>query len=147
MKTFRCKLTLSFLAMLCGWIACNILFWMCNLSWMVNRFKSSGDYIGYLIFMGFCTGLVIMCAWLVIFLPVDLWISDNSKLRLPWVAAICGFVAGAVVTVVLWPSFAGAGWLAKVTSMKFSLQDMPYVLGPSITGMVAAFSRSYIWKD
>ncbi|WP_395740007.1 hypothetical protein [Prosthecobacter sp.] len=142
MKTIRHTIGLSFLAMQCGWVACNILFWICNLSWMVNRFKSFSDYLGYVMFMGACTGIVIMGAWLVIFLPVDLWISDNSKLRRPWVATICGLVAGAAVTVVLWPSFAGAGWLAKVTSMKFSLQDMPYLLGPSITGMVASYVRS-----
>ncbi|MBN8418228.1 MAG: hypothetical protein J0L73_04880 [Verrucomicrobia bacterium] len=146
MKTFAHKLKLSLVAMFCGWVVCNILFWICNLSWMVDRYKFFSDYIGYLIFMGVCTGVVIMCAWLVIFFPVDVWVSDNSRLRRPWIASICGFVAGAAVTVVLWPYFAGAGWLAKVTSMKFSLQDMPYVRGPSITGMVAAFSRSLIGK-
>ena len=139
------KLAASLRAMLCGWVACNILFWICNLSWMVTRFKFFGDYIGYSIFMGVCTGIVIMCAWLVIFLPVDLWIADNSKLRRPWIASVCGFVAGGLVTVVLWPSFEGADWLEKVTSMKFSLQDMPYVFGASITGSVAALVRSRKW--
>ena len=142
MKTFLRKLKLSFLAMLCGWIACNVLFWICNLSWMVTRFKSFSDYLGYLIFMGVCTGIVIMCAGLFIFLPVDLWISDNSRLRGPWVAAICGFVAGAILTVATWAYFDGADGLAKVTNMNFSLQDMPFVLGASITGTVAAWHRA-----
>lgn len=89
---------------------------------------------------GFYSACVILAAYLVIFLPVDLLVPEHSQLRQPRWAALCGFLAGSCVP----------GALCFVSFMKsgswslngFSWQAIPWLLSPGITGMVAAWVRN-----
>ncbi len=98
MNTFGNKVKLSFLAMLCGWIACNIALWLAY--GVVVLVQGEALFEAYrldvtLIFL-VLTGLSIMWAWLIIFLPVDLIIRDTSKLRHPKTAALAGLVSALI---------------------------------------------------
>jgi hypothetical protein len=98
MKTLIRKAKLSFVAMFWGWFACNgvFLLWATYSQPVRHWNKWASDFI----FICICTGIVIMAAWLAIFLPVDLTTPDHSRLRQPRRAAICGFLA------VILPSYA-----------------------------------------
>lgn len=142
MNTFLRKLKLSFLAMLCGWIACNIAWWVGMLTEVpFDEIRIQDDAMKVL-FLGAATGIVILAAWLVIFLPVDLLIPDHSKLRRPWQASICGFLAGSCVIVVmqLWSIWHGDP--INNSGGRFTWSAVLYLLSPGITGMVAAYVRS-----
>jgi len=140
-KTFLRKLKLSFLAMLCGWVACNIAWWVGFLL-EVRFYELELKMLMAILYIGASTGFVILVAWLVIFLPVDLIVPDQSPLRRPLVAAICGFVAGCSVIAIPWAwsiwendslhhFLAGCQW-----------KSVPFMLSPGITGMMAAYIRS-----
>ncbi len=141
MKTFLRKLKLSFLAMLCGWIACNIALWLARLP-ELRMYPTVQEEIMGVLFYGLATGVVILVAWLVIFLPVDLLIPDHSKLRRPWPASICGFLAGSSVVAIIW----GHAVWSEGSSMNceefFTLKAFFLLSSPGITGMVAAYMRS-----
>ncbi len=83
-------MNMSCIAMLCGWIACNITMWVTWLPGLRIHFAVEGVIV--IIFLAFCTGGVISAAWFLIFLPVDLVVPDASPLRRPGVAAFCGFL-------------------------------------------------------
>lgn len=139
MKTFLRKLKLSFLAMLCGWIACNIACWVGMLT-EVHFDEIRIQDAQKILFLGAATGIVILAAWLVIFLPVDLLISDQSKLRRPWPASILGFIAGSsVVVIFMINAFLGAGSFGAEV---YTWQVFFLLSSPGITGMVAAYVRS-----
>ncbi len=125
-----------------GWVACNLLFWACNLSWMVSRYNSWGQYLGYAFLIGLYTGAVIMLAWITIFLPVDMLLPDDSFLRKPAISPVFGFIAGSIVPILLRPNPFGRELLTVVLSGNLEMQDIPFAFGPGITGMVAAFIRS-----
>ncbi|MGV3658541.1 MAG: hypothetical protein ACO1TE_00100 [Prosthecobacter sp.] len=142
MKTFFRKLTLSFLAMLCGWIACNIVWWLGALPGLTTRHLNIKDFIG----IAAWTGIVVSMAWLALFLPVDLCTKDNSKLRRPPTAAWCGFLAAFYVVVavfgcLLWLESRRHGLLESVWGM-LDTSALPYVLGTCATGTVAAYARA-----
>jgi hypothetical protein len=94
------------------------------------------------LFLGAATGLVILTAWLVIFLPLDLLIPDHSKLRRPWPASILGFMAGSsVVVIIVLNAFLSVG-STKNSAELFTWQAFFLLSSPGITGMVAAYVRS-----
>jgi len=133
------KLKLSFFAMLCGWIACNIAWWVGMLT-EVHFDEIRIQDAQKILFLGAATGIVIFAAWLVIFLPVDLLISDQSKLRRAWPASILGFIAGSsVVVIIMLNAFLGA---ASFGSEVYTWQAFFLLSSPGITGMVAAYVRS-----
>ncbi|MDB6005566.1 MAG: hypothetical protein JWR15_2553 [Prosthecobacter sp.] len=139
MKTFLRKLKLSFLAMLCGWIACNIAWWVGVLPELrIEEIRIQDAQ--KILFLGAATGIAILAAWLVIFLPVDLLIPDHSKLRRPWPASIFGFMAGSsVVVIIMLNAFLGAGSFGAEV---YTWQAFFLLSSPGITGMVAAYVRS-----
>lgn len=98
MKTFLRKVKLSFLAMLCGWVACNIALWLAyGVAMLIQGEPLSTAYRldVALIVLG-ATGLWLIGVWLIIFLPVDLLVSDTSKLRQPKTAALAGLASAAL---------------------------------------------------
>lgn len=131
----------SFLAMLCGWIACNIAWWVGMLLEVhFNEIRIKDDAMKVL-FLGAATGIVILAAWLLIFLPVDLLIPDQSKLRRNWTAPILGFVAGSCVLIPLvWQQWEYS--LLHHSQFEFHWHSLPLLLSPGITGMVAAYVRA-----
>ncbi len=142
MKTFLHKLKLSFLAMLCGWIACNIAWWVGMIPELRIEEIWILDDIMKVLFLGAATGLVILAAWLIIFLPVDLLVPDQSKLRRPWPASILGFMAGStVVVIIVLDAFLRVGSTKNAAEL-FTSQAFFPLSSPGITGMVAAYVRS-----
>ncbi len=135
------KLKLSFLAMLCGWIACNIVCWLGLLLDVPFDEIRIQDAMKVL-YLGAATGVVILAAWLVIFLPVDLLIPDHSKLRRPLPASIFGFLAGSSVIVIIWGSAFLRDGSTNNGSELFTWQAFFLLSSPGITGMVAAYVRS-----
>ncbi len=142
MNTFVRKLKLSFLAMLCGWIACNIVWWIAILR--VVRFDDPllQEPAIKVFYLSAGLGNLVLIAWLVIFLPVDLIVPEHSVLRRPLVAAICGLVAGSCVILIPW---AWSIW--ENDSLHSCLENIHsktwlFALSPGITGMVAAYVRS-----
>ncbi len=142
MKTFLRKLKLSFLAMLCGWIACNIAWWLGVLPEIHFEELRIQDGAIKVLFLGAATGIVILAAWLVIFLPVDLIVPDTSRFRRPVIAAICGFMAGISVIVVPWAWSMWENDSLHHLLAGFQWRGLPFMLSPGITGMVAAYMRS-----
>lgn len=149
MKTFLRKVKLSFLAMLCGWVACNIAWWIGSIPGM-DRLEihhiTMSQWLTSLIAIGIYTAIVIAVTWLVLFLPVDLLVSPNSKLREPHTAAFCGLLSSsAVVFVVLvlaaWNDIQRLGLLNGIRTL-MSPATLPYVMGTCATGTVAAYCRS-----
>ena len=158
MKTFLRKLKLSFLAMLCGWIACNIAWWVAyGLTGLIQAKPGvqSSSFHAVLFdshrlegatLLGVITGIWIMVAWLVFFLPVDLCISDDSSLRKPKAAALCGFtIASSIVVIVLIcavaPDLERLGWVGGFMSV-LDRTILPYVIGTWVTGTTAAYVRA-----
>ncbi|MCF7788980.1 MAG: hypothetical protein K9N47_22840 [Prosthecobacter sp.] len=135
------KLKLSFLAMLCGWIAWNIVCWVGMLTEVPFDEIRIQDAMKVL-YLGAATGVVILAAWLVIFLPVDLLIPDHSKLRRPWPASIFGFLAGSSVMVIIWGSAFLRDGSTTNGSELFTWQAFFLLSSPGVTGMVAAYMRS-----
>lgn len=144
MKTFLRKLKLSFLAMLCGWIACNIAWWVGAIPILLKPGSSlrGADFM----MIGTFTGIVVLIAWLVIFLPSDLFVSGASALRRPRTAAWCGFLASFAIVAAV---FASAAWFEVVRHgllqglwRTLDKAALPYALGTCATGTVAAYVRA-----
>jgi len=157
-KTFLLKLKLSFLAMLCGWIACNIAWWMtCGLTKLIQAQPSiqSSSFDAVLFeshrlesatLLAVITGIWIMVAWLVFFLPVDLCVSDDSSLRRPKTAALCGFTITSTILVILLlcaaaPDLYHLGWTGSLMSV-LDRTLLPYAIGTWATGTTAAYVRA-----
>lgn len=147
MKTFLRKMKLSFLAMLCGWIACNIAWWVGAV--LAAKAVMPPDIKG-IVFIAAWTAIVVLAAWLAVFLPVDLCVNDHSKLRKPPTAALCGFLSAFIIV---------AGVFAVAVSSSFEYQSLmesiwraldkaalPYALGTCATGTVAAWIRALMDK-
>jgi hypothetical protein len=139
-KTFLSKVKLSFLAMLCGWVACNISLWMAYGVAMLVQGESLFEAYrldATLIFLGL-TGLSIMGAWIIIFLPVDLIVRDTSKLRRPKTAALTGLAS----------AFLYVGGLMLIANSQVQLDEAAWFVystlafGAAITGTVAAYVRA-----
>ncbi|MFN0076756.1 MAG: hypothetical protein ACKVY0_09795 [Prosthecobacter sp.] len=84
------------------------------------------------------TAIVILAAWLVIFLPVDLCISEDSRLRRPKTAALCGFLAAFAIVAAVF------GYVARFDGFWPTLDKsaLPYALGTCATGCIAAYVRA-----
>ncbi len=143
MKTFLRKLKLSFLAMLCGWIACNIAWWLPELGrkervYPVALYGIAAVGVGSLI--------VILGAWLLIFLPVDVSVPETSKLRRPATAALCGFLAPLALMALIFVCNAHDRIAAqdplKAIRMALDMDGLRFILGACATGTVAAWSRA-----
>ncbi len=153
MKTFLRKLKLSFLAMLCGWIACNIAWWVGVIPSMDATAIQHADLRQTTIFVSMVaiyTAIVIAMAWFVIFLPVDLCVRDDSKLRRPKAAALCGFltafsIVAAVFGYAAWFAVMGHGF-AEGVLRTLDKSALPYALGTCATGTVAAYVRARMDK-
>jgi hypothetical protein len=142
-KTFLRKLKLSFLAMLCGWIACNIAWWVGALPTSTSSMPVA---IREIIAVAVYTAVVVVTAWLVVFLPVDLCVSDNSRLRKPPAAALCGFlsafaIVAGVFSYIAWFEIIQHGFLGGI-SRTLDKSALSYALGTCATGTVAAFIRA-----
>jgi hypothetical protein len=148
-KTFLRKVKLSFLAMLCGWLACNIAWWVGAIPRMDLASVQHANLKQSLLFalaVAICTAIVIGMAWLAIFLPVDLCVNDASRLRRPRTAAGCGFLAAFAIVLAAFVAFAWndvSRWgLVDGIRATWSLAALPYVLGTCATGTVAAYVRA-----
>lgn len=141
MNTFGQKVKLSSLAMLCGWIACNIAWWVGAIPGMDATALQHLDIRQTAIFVlmvGVYTAVVIVMAWAAIFLPVDLCLSDDSKLRQPKAAALFGFlVAFSIVAAV----YGYAAWTNGFWST-LGKAALPYALGTCAIGSVAGYVRA-----
>jgi hypothetical protein len=133
--------------MLCGWIACNIAWWVGMLTEVpFDEIRIQDDAMKVL-FLGAATGIVILVAWFVILLPVDLVVPDVSRLRRPGVAAICGFISGSCVIVIPWAWSIWENDSLHHLLADFQWKGLPFMLSPGITGMVAAYVRSRDWEQ
>ena len=163
MKTFLRKMKLSFLAMLCGWIACNVAWWVAYSIVRVVQAQSGispnvldtalfeSHRLEGMLLVAVISGIWIAIAWLGIFLPVDLCVSDDSRLRKPKVAALCGFMATSTIMALLFLCAVAQdaerlGWKDSIIAdLDYAVR--PYVLGTCATGTVAAFIRACMDKN
>ena len=146
MKTFLRKLRLSFLAMLCGWIACNVATWAfvaCYELFIAE--KRDPDSMALMRPFGLGSGIVIMAVWLVVFLPLDLLVRDESWLRQPKVAASAGFVSASALVI-----FDFAVMTSLQSGTVFSAENakvfLTMTLLAGLTGTVAAYIRARLDK-
>ncbi|WP_395740006.1 hypothetical protein [Prosthecobacter sp.] len=142
MKTFLRKMKLSFQAMVCGWIACNMALLAGMLLAWGHQNYSPQNVAGGILAYGFGSGVVILAAWLFVFFPVDLLVPETSWLRRPRVAALCGFLAGNGVLLAI---MIGETWNSGYPtggSAHFEWYGLAFASSPGITGMVAAYVRS-----
>ena len=136
-----------------GWIACNAVFALHAL--MVMQRPMTWIYFSRnLAALGIYTGVVILASWLLIFLPVDLIVRDDSKLRRPRTAAICGFFAAlftVIAFIALGGLIGGEHWtftdIFMIPIWVWKGTSLPYTLGAVATGTVAAFSRCWLDDD
>ncbi|MBK8090957.1 MAG: hypothetical protein IPK32_02865 [Verrucomicrobiaceae bacterium] len=140
MKTFLRKARLSFLAMTLAWIVVNLVVWIvsCLILLIQMGVAPVPDWRLYALF-GLVSGIVILFAWLVFFLPVDLLVPDHSKLRIPGTAGLCG-VAGAIANILVGLSIASIWGDLKLEAELIGGLSVYGVLA-CITGAVAAYTR------
>lgn len=84
----------SLVAMFWGWVACNCTVFAVSL---IIDVMNGGFGIFALFFMIYWllgTGIVILAAWLLFFLPTDILVKEDSYLRSPEWAGACGGLAG-----------------------------------------------------
>ena len=156
MKTFLRKLRLSFLAMLCGWIACNIAWWVGAVLAGRAVLPSAMNQIDWIAawkggeFIAAWTAIVVLAAWLAVFLPFELCVSDHSSLRRPCAAALCGFLAAFAIVAGVFAFFVSASLehqsLMQSIWRTLDKDSLPYVLGTCATGMVAGWTRALMDK-
>ena len=150
MKTLLQRISLSLLAMSGGWIACNLAWWLAAAAAATGRLATTGIRGMEILMIGFYTGIVILAAWLVIFLPVDLLVPADSKLRRPGPAALCGFLAAFSLVSLLFAwvvmqESQAHGWL-EAARRNFDAKALPYVLGTCVTGASAAWLRAHLGR-
>jgi hypothetical protein len=143
-KTSLRKLKLSFLAMLCGWIACNIAWWVAY--GFTKLVLGESHRLEWAALLAVITGIWIMVAWFAFFLPVDLCVSDGSSLRRPRTAALCGFtITSTILAIVLLcaaaPDLDRLGWTDSFMSV-LNRDLLPYAIGTWATGTTAAYVRA-----
>ncbi len=139
MKTFLRKLRLSLLAMLCGWIACNIVLVVPAVEQAHGKWREA---VLICLISGVYSAMVILIMCLFVFLPVDLMVSDQSWMRRPKMAALFGFVAGSCVPLAL--GLLPYLWTVPSASKQYGItwSAVFWLLSPGATGMVAAWVRS-----
>jgi len=146
-KTFLRKLKLSFLAMLCGWVACNIAWWVPEF-WHNERVYPVALY--EIAAVGIGSLIVILGAWLLIFIPVDVSVPEASKLRRPATAALCGFLTPLALMALIFvcnahERIAALGML-KAVRMALDMDGLRFALGACATGTLSAWTRSLMDK-
>lgn len=89
----------SLTAMFWGWVASNTTL---AFLYAINAWQAGWGALLYLLLWllwgGFISAIIIFCAWLVIFLPIDLLVKETSFLREPRWAGTCGALAGFLST-------------------------------------------------
>jgi hypothetical protein len=137
-----------------GWIACNAVFAMHAMHVMLTNARQfdSLHFLTEMIAIGIYSGIVIFAAWLVVFWPVDVMVSNDSRLRHPGKAAVCGFLAvflpyysimmGYCLFNDLIHSWAD---FARYMVDPWTRNALPFTAGALVTGTVAAFTRC--WRD
>ncbi|WP_395732330.1 hypothetical protein [Prosthecobacter sp.] len=147
MKTFLRKLKLSFLAMLCGWIACNVAWWVGEF-WHSERAYPVALY--EIALLGVSSWFVILGSWLVIFLPLDASIPETSKLRRPATAPLYGFLAPLVLMALIFVCNAqdriSAQGLLKTIRMDLGMDVLRFVIATCVAVTVAAWARALMDK-
>jgi hypothetical protein len=130
--------------MLCGWVACNIAWWVGAIPILLKPGSSlrGADFM----MIGTYTGIVVLIAWLMIFLPTDFFVSDASTLRRPRTAAWCGFLASfaivaAIFGYIAWFEIANHGFVEGVWRT-LDKAALPYALGTCATVTAAAYVRA-----
>ncbi|MBB5036430.1 hypothetical protein [Prosthecobacter dejongeii] len=88
------KFSRTFVAMFWGWVACNIVTFLISWGHYQFRFDHLPKVTGEMPLWVGATAAVIFGAWLLVFLPVDLCVSETSRWRHPKPAALAGGVAG-----------------------------------------------------
>jgi len=149
-KTFLRKVKLSFLAMLCGWVACNIAWWVGAIPSMeittgICPFDLRQAAL-FAILVSIYTAIVVLITWGTIFLPLDCLLNDLSRLRRPKAAALCGFLSAFAIVVavfgyIAWFEVAHHGF-AEGVWRTLDKAALPYALGTYATGAVAAYVRA-----
>lgn len=149
MKTFSQTLKLSFLAMLYGWIACNIAWWT---GYSAYPLREPSPCIQLLAFLeiGLCTHIVTFLVWLFVFLPLDVVLPDTSPWRRPAAAALFGFLVSFALVALFFVCVAGdrmraLGLLAAIRHA-FDHGALPNLLAPCAGGTVAAWTRALMDK-
>ena len=155
-KTFLHKVLRSLQAMLCGWVALNLVPLVLAALFPPRAepggWKTLSSTLQDLKVIGLCTGVVIGIAWLTIFLPIDLYVSDDSKLRRRNTAAWFGFfvsfsVAAFFVLLIRlsdWEAVRQRGLVDVISELDST--TLTYVLGTCMTGTVAGYIRGYMDK-
>ena len=162
MKAFLRKVKLSFLAMVCGWVACNIAWWV---GYSIVRVVQAHSGISPneldttlfeshrlegMLLVAVISAIWITIAWLGIFLPVDLCVSDDSRLRRPMTAALCGFIATSTIMALLFLCVVAQdaerlGWKDSIIAGA-DPGVLPFVICFWVTGTVAAYIRARMDK-
>jgi hypothetical protein len=88
------KFCRTFVAMFWGWVACNAVTLLISWGHYQFRFDRLTEVTEKMPFWLGATATVIFGVWLLVFLPVDLCVSDTSRWRRPRRAALTGSVAG-----------------------------------------------------
>jgi hypothetical protein len=143
MKTFLRKVSLSFLAMLCGWIACNIELWiLAGYYELFTTEKSQVPLADMTLVIGVASGIVILAVWLVIILPTDLLVPDHSWLRETKPAACAGFGSAFLFLLLYFTIVLGLNPGFPVSTGTFLLA----IVLAGTTGTVAAYVRARMDK-
>lgn len=143
MKTFLRKVKLSFLAMLCGWVACNIELWiLAGYYELFTTEKSQAPLADLMLVLGVASGIVILAVWLAIFLPTDLLVPDQSWLRETKPAAYAGFGSAFIFLLLYFAIVLGLNPGFPVSPGTFILA----MVLTGTTGTVAAYVRARMDK-
>jgi hypothetical protein len=119
-----------------GWAACNLVAWLIGAIYALFFPPTTVSAASTFAIFAIASGIVIAVVWLVIFLPVDLVVSDTSSLRQPATAWVAGMVAAIAFT------FTHLGtMLAMNGNFNFIEVLLPELLFTGVTGSVAAYAR------
>jgi hypothetical protein len=139
---FLHKFRRTFIAMLWGWVVCNLVTCSALVLWILCSEGSIYSKLQYLVLYALLSvlysGIVITSAWLIVLLPTDVLVSDGSDLRKPRNAAACG-AAGGFTSVIL---IKIAIWVTTVNEANTMTEDLEWLFAfgflAAITGLTAA---------
>jgi hypothetical protein len=134
------KAKLSSIAMGIGWVACNLTLWIvCAIYAAFTSAFRSAHIVSAAWVLGIyaiASGIVIAAVWLLIFLPVDLIVSDASLLRKPATAWVAGLASAFAFTIIHLGTV-----LAFNASFDFMEVMLFELLLTGVTGSIAAYAR------
>lgn len=119
-----------------GWAACNLAAWLIGALYALFSAPPIMSAVSIYGIFAVASGIVIAVVWLVIFLPVDLIVSDASFLRKPAIAWVAGMAAAFAFTIIHLGTF-----LALNGGFDFMQVLLPELLLTGVTGSVAAYAR------